>query len=93
MGKAPFEFPQGRLRQAQGERIRGAGTGETPFEFPQGRLRQAQGERIGGTGTGETPFEFPQGRLRQAQASRGERPFDRLRANGVWSGEVGTRRW
>ena len=36
------------LRQAQGERIRGAGTGAmatTPFAFPQGRLRQAQGER------------------------------------------------
>ena len=47
MGKAPFEFPQGRLRQAQGERS-GASTGRTPFEFPQGRLRQAQGERIGG---------------------------------------------
>ena len=30
MGTTPFDFPQGRLRQAQGERIGGTGTGRPP---------------------------------------------------------------
>ena len=53
MGGAPFECPQDRLRQAQGERGEGDHKGRpygvvmggAPFECPQDRLRQAQGER------------------------------------------------
>ena len=81
---APFECPQDRLRQAQGERCRGVslrrgvgdamGDGDAPRPcpgFPRSRER-----RWGGVGYGGgclwwgAPFECPQDRLRQAQGER-----------------------
>ena len=80
-GETPFEFPQGRLRQAQGERSLG---GEYDPSTGSGQASTGSGEPWGAT-----PFEFPQGRLRQAQ---GERWWAGA-SMGLRSGEVGTRRW
>ena len=55
--KAPFECPQDRLRQAQGERIR-----EAPLRRWVG-LRRAQGER-------DCELPLRRGALRQAQGER-----------------------
>ena len=74
MRKAPFECPQDRLRQAQGERTREAalrrGVGvRWGTETPRAALLWIPAF-AGMTRAGEAPFECPQDRLRQAQGER-----------------------